>query len=191
MTSKEFGRQLSELVDATEINLKKIESFNGEFVTTALNEWRYATRHIVDAMCDIRDEENRTMAICHLHRAYFDSCDILLTCILSRFYSLHDEFRDIASVVAKHVEGYADKCDRIREIAKLYTSVKKSDKREELYTEIAKACDDAEKIVNAFESTADVWRDEIRRTRRNDRLALVGVAIGVATLVVGIIALFR
>lgn len=27
--------------------------------------------------------------------------------------------------------------------------------------------------------------------RRNDRLALVGVAIGVATLVVGIIALFR
>ena len=31
MTSKEFGRQLSELVDATEINLKKIESFAASF----------------------------------------------------------------------------------------------------------------------------------------------------------------
>lgn len=191
MTSKEFGKQLGELVDATERNLKKIESFNGDFILTALNEWRYATRHVVDAMCGIRDEENRTKAVCHLQRAYFDSCDILLTCILSRFYSMHDEFRDIASVVAKHVKGYAEKCNRIREIAELYRSVKRSDKREDFYEEIAKACDDAEEIVKAFESTADVWRDEIRRTRRNDRLALVGVAIGVATLVVGIIALFR
>lgn len=190
MTSKEFGRQLSELVDATESNLKKIEGFNGDFIVTALNEWRYATRHIVDAMCDIRDEENRIRAVCHLQRAYFDSCDILLTCLLSRFYALHDEFRDLASLVAKHVDGYVEKCSRIREIAELYRSVKKSDKREDFYKEIAKACDDAEGIVKAFESTADVWRDEIRRTRRNDRFAIVGIVVGVAGLVVSVIALF-
>ena len=191
MTSNEFGSQLSELVNATESNLKKIECFNGDFITTALNEWRYATRHVVDSLCDIQNEENQAKAIRHLHRAYFDSCDILLTCLLSRFYSLHDEFRDVSSLVAKHVSGYAEKCARIREIAKLYRSVRTSDKRKDFYKEIAKACEDTEEIVNAFESTADVWRDEIRRTRRNDRLALVGVAIGAATLVVGIISLFR
>ena len=38
------------LIDGTEANIKRFETLTGEFPCNVLNEWRYATRHVVSLL---------------------------------------------------------------------------------------------------------------------------------------------
>ena len=51
-------------------------------------------------------QEEKHKALGHLKRAYFDSCDILLDCMLNRISFLDDEIRGFANVVAPIVPDF-------------------------------------------------------------------------------------
>jgi len=154
-----------------------------------LNEWRYATRHIVDMMCRQDEDENREQAVCHLRRANYDSYDILVDCILARFKELHEEYRDYASIVKGYFKDYADKVSVMRRAKEIHRVSKDSDQkgRDAIYGEIADVCNQAEAFVKELEDTADDWRAEIRKKKRNERIALVGVAAGVIAAIIALV----
>ena len=64
---------ISFLLNATESNLKRIESVSSNFLAPVLNEWRYATRHIAVLLDAPSNEVERSKAIGHLERAYLNS----------------------------------------------------------------------------------------------------------------------
>lgn len=191
MTSDLTDDQIRKLVSNTESNFKRIESYNGDFVCVALNEWRYATRHIVDMMCHVDEKDNRTQAICHLKRAYFDSYDILLDSILFRFDELHDEYKNYASIVKGYVENYAEKVKIARLAKEIHAQAQDPQKRDDLYHKIGKSCDDLESFVKDIENTADDWRSDIRQQIKKDRLVFVGVAAGVLAAIPTLIMIFK
>ena len=157
-----------------------------------MNEWRYATRHVVDVLCHHEEGENRSRAVSHLRRANYDSYDILIDCILARFKELHEEYRDYASIVKGYVRDYSDKIAVMRRAKDIHrlSAESECEGRNALYAEIAKVCDKAESFVNELEDTADDWRAEIRKSKRTERIVLVGVAAGVIAaipVIVGIV----
>ena len=50
---------LGSLLSKTESNIKLIQEFGRAFLCAVLNEWRYATRHVVNAMVRPDDEEEK------------------------------------------------------------------------------------------------------------------------------------
>ena len=193
MNSELSDSAIRQIVLETENNFKRTERYNADFVSIALNEWRYATRHIVDVMCHVDESENRTRAVCHLLRARFDSYDILLDCVLDRFRELHEEYRDYASIVKGYVKDYADKIAVMRRAREVHLTSRDADAkgREGLYAEIAEVCEKADAFVKELEDTADDWRAEIRKSKRTERIVLVGVAAGIVAAIPTLIGIAR
>lgn len=191
MTSDLTDAEIRNLVSETEANFKKIESYNGDFVCVALNEWRYATRHIVDMICHIDEKDNRTQAVCHLKRAYFDSYDILLDSLLYRFDELHNEYRDYASIVTGYIKDYSQKIKAARIARDIHCQAQDREKRESLYGKIGEACASLENFIREIEDTADDWRSDIRQQVKKDRLVLFGVVAGVLAAIPTVITIIR
>ena len=105
-----------ELLNKTEANIKLIESLGDGFVTPVLNEWRYVTRHIVEAEFgdDKSKSENLQKCESHLKRAYFDSCDIIIVCMLAKLAAFNSRYLKWADVVVKVVPDYPKYIDRCR-----------------------------------------------------------------------------
>ena len=190
MPSKLFDTEISNLVRATEVNIKKIERYNGDFVCVALNEWRYATRHVVDMDLSDPSDENRTQAVRHFKRAYFDSSDILLDCLLEKLEDLHLGFRDYASIVQRYVKDYPDKMKLARAAKEFHRDAEDMKNREESYRTVSGHCDMLESFIEELEDTSVCWRPEIAKAIRSDRMKFWGFIIGAATLGVSIVSLF-
>lgn len=189
MSSNLSSESIRQLVVETEANIKKIETFNVDFVCTTLNEWRYAVRHIVDIFCGIEEEENRVQAINHLKRAYFDSSDILVDCLLEKFEMLHSEYKDYATAVRNCVPDYAQKLATVRAAKKLHATLRDSEDRETHYSELKDSCVAVERFIEEIDSCSDEWRSEIRNMRKKDRLAFCGLAFTAVSAIVAVVAL--
>lgn len=179
MTSDISNEAIRQLVLDTEDNIKKIESYNEDFAVVALNEWRYATHHAIDMMCGLDSGDNRTQVVCHLKRAYFDSADILLNCLLEKFEDMHRVFRDYASIVRDYVKDYPDKLKNAKEAKRFHGKASQIESRENFYEEIKKLCQKLESFVEELEDTEDDWRPLVRKARNKDRLWAWGIIAAV------------
>lgn len=183
MTS--FDEHLVSLIDKTEENLKKIEILNGRFVCFSLNEWRYATRHVMRYHLSGDDEESRK-ALSHMKRAYFDSCDILLDCLLNRVCMLDDEIRGYANIVAQVVPDFKKARIAIHAARDAHYSAQtiSGDDREAQYGILCAHCLELEKYLDNMAATQDVWQEDIRKQKSRDRLPLIWTAIGIAVSII-------
>lgn len=182
MTSDLSNEAIRQLVLDTEDNIKKIECYNEDFAVVTLNEWRYATHHAIDMMCGLDSKDNRTQAVCHLKRAYFDSADILLNCLLEKFENMHRVFRNYAPIVRDYIEDYPDKLKKAKEAKRFHGKASQIENREDFYEEIKKLCQNLEAFVEELEDTEDDWRALVRKARNKDRLwfwSVVAAIVGV------------
>lgn len=175
MTSDLSNEAIRQLVLDTEDNIKKIESYNEDFAVVTLNEWRYATHHAIDMMCGLDSKDNRTQAVCHLKRAYFDSADILLNCLLEKFENMHRVFKNYAPIVRDYIKDYPDKLKNAKEAKRFHGKASQIENREDFYEEIKKLCQGLEAFVEELEDTEDDWRALVRKARNKDRLWAFGI----------------
>lgn len=183
MTSSD--EQLLALIDKTEENLKRIEIINGRFICFSLNEWRYATRHVMRYHASGDTDESRK-ALSHLKRAYYDSCDILLDCLLNKVAMLDDEIRGYANIVAQVVPDFQKSRIAIHAARDAHYSAQtiSGDDREKQYDALHAHCEDLEKYLGAMAATQDVWQSDIRKQKSRDRLPVIWAAIGIAVSII-------
>ena len=177
--------ELLRLLDKTEGNLKRIEILNKRFVCFSLNEWRYATRHIVQYHVT-GNQEDAHKALGHLKRAYFDSCDILLDCMLNRISFLDDEIRGYANVVAPIIPDFDKSRIAIHAAKQAHLSAQaiSGDEREKAYDLLGGHCAELEKYLSNMDATKDIWQADIRKQKRRDRLPVIWTVIGIAVSII-------
>jgi hypothetical protein len=177
--------ELLALIDKTEENLKRIEIVNGRFVCFSLNEWRYATRHVMRYHASGNAEEC-IKALSHLKRAYFDSCDILLDCLLNRISMLDDEIRGFANLVAQVVPNFRESRIAIHAARDAHYSAQtiSGDDREAKYDSLRVHCAELEKYLANMAATQDVWQADIRKQKLRDRIPVIWAAIGIAVSII-------
>lgn len=172
------------LIQDTEANIKRIELANKRFVPYTLNEWRYATRHLVEAVAfgkceDIQKAEN------HFKRAFYDSCEILADCLMARFAEFHGQFRGYSSIVSSVVTDFAQKCRLAIELQECRRNTVSSEKSRagayEKMREISQKLDD---FLAELESSRPMWLEDIRKQKLRDRLPVI---VSVAGIIVAII----
>lgn len=116
--------ELTPILDKTEQNIRRFEDVFGCFPDIVLNQWRYASRHVASLLDNPQDTVQRQSAIGHIRRAYFDSCDILVVCLLDKIGDLLDTFASVPEVPAKLISGYSEKRALLRRAQKLHREFK-------------------------------------------------------------------
>ena len=183
MTSSD--EEIIRLIDKTEANLKRIEKISGRFICFTLNEWRYATRHIMryHSSADVMDVNK---AIGHLKRAYFDSCDVLLDCLLDRVSSIDDEIRGFAGIVAAIVPDFNKFRMAVHSARNAHLSAQtiSGEERERTYDALDEHCRQIEAYLQNMDATKDVWQADIRKQKLRDRLPVIWTAIGITVTII-------
>jgi len=181
------------LVSRTERNIKRIEVVGREFVVPVLNEWRYATRHVLTAVARDGDREASDAewrkAVSHVKRAYFDSCDILLTCNLARAKEILDECAGYRSLVAQIVPEYPSLRAKIlaAQKASLENDAVTADEKEARFESLDPVLADLSDAVLKLSASHDELQEEVRKAVRRDRIALWGLVATVVGIAVGIV----
>lgn len=173
------------LLDKTERNLKRIERINDSFVCFALNEWRYATRHVVNFMRAGNPEEE-SKVVGHLKRAYFDSCDVLLDGLLNMVAQYEVQFGGYASLVAGIVPDFKEAYAKVWEAKELHLEARSfnEESRESRYDGLEPYCEALSEFVGNLGKSRDIWLREIRAQRRRDRMPVIWTAIGITVSII-------
>ncbi len=164
-----------ELLDETERNIKLVELESCDFIVPVLNEWRYATRHVVNLLACPDDREELDKAVRHLKRARYDSYDVLVTAQFMQLREFEDEIGHYADCVAKFVPDYAEWQMRLEDIRQRRRDALKSDSRETFYDCMRDANEQIGVYLGKLRSTRPLWTSDIRRTERRNTLASIGV----------------
>ena len=184
MSSSRF-EEIARLLDKTERNLKRIERIDVSFVSFAINEWRYATRHIVTYM-QTGSAEEECKVVGHLKRAYFDSNEVLLDGLLDRIAKFESLFRGYSGIVSAVVPGFKEAYLKVWEAKeKLFKAQSyDSESREVKYDSLEPYCDALESFVENLEKSRNAWQDDIRVQKRRDRMPIIWSAIGIAVSII-------
>ena len=191
MTSIECVRAL---VDKTEANLKVIEQMGGDFVFPVLNEWRYATRHLVSVLPGGElGEDDARKAINHMKRAYFDSCDILIDCQLYAISQVCEKCRGYAEVVSKVIPEYSSWRESIRRAARLHREAQSihGDERIAACDSLAPSIGELDGMLDKLTFHADEIVSAVRRAKANFWLSVIAKAAGIVVAAIAVVKFAR
>ena len=185
--------RLADLLDRTERNIKRIEAVQGDFPAVALNEWRYATRHVVSLLEGDGGEEERRKAEDHIARAYFDSCDILLDCLLERARVHLATYSAFPEIPASSVADYPRVLRTIRDAHRLHGETQGFTVAEKAarYAELEAVIGSLSEAVDALDVAGPTMSSALRRERRKDRMTAWGFVATLLGLVLAALALFK
>jgi hypothetical protein len=159
--------ELLSLVDKTEHNLKIAEDFSGDFSIPILNEWRYGSRHIVNAMSgDISDREIEK-SLSHWRRAYYDSCDIVLNCQLEQLAQYNKYWKGYADIVQGLFSEYSGYLERIQSAQETHRNARSQngERRKAAYEELPQTIEDISKILKDIIAKHPIIDSAIRRAK--------------------------
>lgn len=189
--------ELARLLDATEENAKRIEAILGSFPAVVLNEWRYATRHVVNLLEGDGDETERRKAEDHVARAYFDSCDILLDCLLDRAREYSERYDAYPEILNAAVKDYPSVLAAIRSAHAAHKRSQgfvEADKRER-YAELSEHIKPLSDAIDALDAAAPTIAAACRREKQKAVLTVVALVTGIlslaATIAATVIAILR
>lgn len=171
------------LVDKTEANIKLIEQISSSFAAPVLNEWRYATRHVLAAFAgDGQSDENARKAVNHLKRAYFDSCDIVLDCQLHALRRIHERCLGYAEAVVKVVPDYPAWLETVRDAQRRHREAQTTygEAREAAFDSLAPSIKALDEILDRLSFHADEMAAAVRRAKTNVRLTVAAKSAGIA-----------
>jgi len=179
------SRMVLNLLERTESNLKRIEIYNKRFVCLSLNEWRYAARHFATYNVTGSEDEQRK-DVSHLKRAYYDSCDVLIDCLLNAISNFDSEAHGYASILANIVPHFAESRLAVHEArrAHLVAQSVSGDERENAYESLSTHCEKLEQYLSNLEATRELWAEDIRKQKSRDRLPIIWTIIGIGVSIV-------
>ena len=177
---------LGSLLSKTESNIKLIQEFGRAFLCAVLNEWRYATRHVVNVMVRPDDEEEIRKAESHLKRAYYDSCDILIDCLLQRIADYSREYVGYTGIVAALVPDFNQHSLEARAAQAAHRKAKSCppEKREDEYESLSCHVENLLKFAELLEATKDAWLEDVRKQKSRDILPIIWTIIGIGVSIV-------
>lgn len=176
------------LVRATEQNISRITVISGRFAVPCLNEWRYATRHVACLLKDPNDTVQRDKAIGHLKRAYYDSCDILLTILIDSLRKVFDDVGEYVDVANKVLPGFASWNSICAEAIHLQREA--PDDRYSRAIEMDKMSAKIIKLLDQADANRSNLLSSVARKRNKDRFATIGVISAAITAVAAVIKIF-
>ena len=196
--------QILDLIDKTEANLKKAEKYSGELVVPVLNEWRCGTRHIIAATQNPNaSEAERTSALGHWRRAYFDSCDVLINFQLERLAEVHAVCRNYSEAVATVLPKFWNYVQTMRRVQKMHEAAarKTAEEKEREYDSLSLPIQELDAIIETIDNSEADLSYAVAKARRCDEkkdsegrnnwwLAFVAAVAAVATLVLAIYSCF-
>lgn len=184
--------RLRDLLAKTEKNIKIIEAVNGNFALAVLNEWRYSTWHVMSACLDDTGDKDEQMlrAERHLRRSYFDSCDLLLDCLLDRVGVWRHGISGYESVVTGVFPQYGAVIDAARTAQKTSIEVGSytSDDRVSKYTCLESSIASMKIALEQIYDAEPIVRSAIRKAKIKTAWQFI---IGIATIAGVLIAILR
>ncbi len=172
-------REIATLLDDAEQNLRLIEGYTDCVAAPILNEWRYATRHIVDAYFNPDDLATLDRVHSHLKRACYDSFGMLLTYQLRKIDSFRSSYVGYSSIVQNYVSDYAEWQLKIDEAWQVFDLLPGGCEKEEMHVQVKRICRDLQLYIRRMSATQGDWQDEIRKLKFKSRFQNI---VGVATI---------
>ncbi|MGI6087441.1 MAG: hypothetical protein ACOYCD_05765 [Kiritimatiellia bacterium] len=187
--------------DIAEKALKRYERVGGVTLITAINQLRYAGRHIIDADADDITEKTRAehyrKALNHCRRAAFDAREATAVYLLDKIQDFFEQSKtcDIDHIT-RFIPDYSDWLNKAAKAQKLLVTVgslREVPDQTEIESAITDLLDFHSQIrvkwgsINSVQAKAD--RKERLETRRfiiNFLLAVIGIII---SIIIGIISL--
>ena len=184
------GRTPLEVIAATEENLRRISCMNNGFVMPALNEWRYATRHMAELLEDPDNAAEREKAMRHLERAYFDSSDILLTVLLDAFRAFTEDFEEYLDVVQGVMPDFARWRGEMRAARCFLLDARKRDDRFDAARRMDEISAGLFGILDRIDENREALAARIRKERRRECREIAALLIGIVSAVAAVVAIF-
>lgn len=187
--SDRIGRYL----DGAEANIRRFESLCGQFPAPVLNEWRYATRHVVNLLRDPGSADETEQAVRHLQRAYFDSCSLLLVAVLDKWDSWTSPFRAYPSLLNDAVPGWSDASALMAKARRMHRDFRLSSPadREAHFEQVAVLLDPMLAALDGLEDAMPSLERASRRERRKEFVSAGCFVVAVLTLAATIVAMLR
>lgn len=184
------GRTPLSVIAATEENLRRISCVNDGFVMPALNEWRYATRHMAELLEDPDSAAEREKAMRHLERAYFDSSDILLTVLLDAFRAFTEDFGEYLDVVQGVMPDFARWRGEMREARRFLLDARKRDDRFDAARRMDEISAGLFGILDGIDENREALAARIRKERRRECREIAALLVGIVSAVAAVVAIF-
>lgn len=207
MTLTDYN-QVIELVDKTEQNLIRAGKYREEFATPILNEWRCGTRHIITAVLNPKASSLELQAALeHWRRAYFDSCDVILTFQLIKLSEIHSTYKNYPELVATILPNFWTHVQTMRKVQKTHELAAQKSAEEKVaeydslvapMTELDKIIDELDNseadmafaIARQKEKEAKMERSELKNDIQQSRtfiVSVVGVIVGVVSAIIAVV----
>ena len=184
------GRTPLEVIAATEENLRRISCVNDGFVAPALNEWRYATRHMAELLENPGGGIEREKAMRHLERAYFDSSDILLTVLLDAFRAFSEDFGEYLDVVQSVMPDFSRWRGEMREARRFLLDARRGDGRFEVARRMDEISAGLFVILDEIDGNREALAARVKKERRRECRELAALLVGIVAAVAAVVALF-
>lgn len=192
--NSEQKNEIEALLNETETNIKLIEVYSESFLVPVLNEWRYATRHMVNVLFNQSDEEEYRKAIAHLQRARFDSYDFLLVYQIESIKRYRDAYINYVDVIKNAIPDFDKWLIKLNEAVRLHRECIGQSNRSCIYDKVKETTSDLGGFLNTLNDTEGVCLKLIRRDSfrffREFFKWILGIIVALVTLVGLIINLF-
>ena len=155
MTLTDYN-QVIELVDKTEQNLIHAGKYREEFATPILNEWRCGTRHIITAVLNPKASSLELQAALeHWRRAYFDSCDVILTFQLIKLSEIHSTYKNYPELVATILPNFWTHVQTMRKVQKTHelAAQKSAEEKVAEYDSLVAPMTELDKIIDELDNS--------------------------------------
>lgn len=180
--------ELEQLLDETEANIKLLEFYADGFVTSVLNEWRYATRHFLRFAFDAENRQAIDGALAHLRRAHFDSYDFLLVYQVDEIRKYQEIYCDQTDIVKKVIPNYDSIIVALNDAAHLHATVLSSNDRSNYYGKVRELNQTLAHSLSILNETHGTCATLIRRAAKKERMQTFVMILGVCATIVGAIA---
>lgn len=172
--------------------VKDAEMRNGELLIPAINQLRYSGHHIAKALLngDVNDAKNQselTKAINHCRRAYFDAKEAIM---LERFEIADSFFSDFvkSDSLMRHLPQWSEYRIRTQDMKSEITMIREKvyEDRTDMFDKIDPLVDELGDIVSKLEIAGPMIVKSQKESARNFILAVVGIVVGIVSLVLGL-----
>jgi len=197
--SSEAVAKLDEIVrlfEEAELEIKAVEGLQKQLGVPSINQLRYAGYHLAKAYRLNAADEELVLAERHCKRAIFDTGEAAIFFYLDYFDAFHKAYGS-SDALPPWCDNYAD---YLMEVNRIHTEIEdirenNYDNRYDFYQQSKEGRKSLHSIylkLRAIEPTVSQCQQEIdRKEARSARRFLVATFIGIATLVVAVVALFN
>lgn len=192
--------------DKAEKVLKRYERVGGATLVAAINQLRYAGRHIIDAdingIPEQKRDEHYRRAICHCHRAAFDVREATVIFLLDSIQKFTDQAKACDfDIVTRFIPDYTERLTKASDAQKLL-----------IHVGSLRDLSDQTPVEHAIEDLLDFWnqiriksstinnaqKQADRKERKEDRrfiinclLSVLGILITIVFSIVGLWYIFN